>query len=959
MYESILSSLFNSPSYSLGNSYNDKIYSSKTRTDLTTCPETLLLQGITIGDEDCRENIMPATEVVTFSQLQNYPELIENFLCFNEKLRELMEKLINQVQEEEEALSLAHQVHSHSLLRKKIDIKKSLIQLLQKNQYPLIPDEAPLTRLLILRQLKMSNDWWSENTRLVQEFSFNIHLDTENCKAVWSPAVAESRDEQIGSAPGTSYIWVKSLTEYTQILDENIPLIKYKNKKDKKGNQVYPGEVLFIPVKAVWNGYSWLIPYILAHTTTKWWNHALQVQLCCRAEKDTERCSDLNMILSAIPKSSTVIIDGAFKHVCLVLFETTIPIKSSFDLSPNFKIGPRGNNDFARLAHAWLGRIPNPEPYSIGTSGEVVCAYNTLCKYIIATPDTIKRTFSIVAELTTSFFMGWSVLPKEENVEKNEKVEELKSQVKNFQMLLEKQHLELIEQQAKYIGLVDREREIRNEIDRYEKLGKKIEKYSSQIEEIQKIIEENQKKPEDDSELSIVWPDNSTGDSAHGASLKNQLEEKLEAIKSEQSKIDFQALNKKICFIDLDRKQISSLKDSVKETRNSIETLNREIATIISPVRSTAGPYVFNQKQPMNIFQNLVDICDLTLEERRSIISGYNSWRVSPLGYLQASEVDVGDPVRPMFREIIHCHSQYSVSQATHQHRVLKMFNIFCDSDRFIPCSFKHSNHIQAIAMALAGVGNITLLLHQVPIVDLNGISKIRWSMEPKYKYLFENITKKFSWPDGIGNRGRLGEEEWVKSIQRTIGLTQNDINCWYSLPLPWWVLNAFIKELSGKPFESKLTPGLIDDFTDDDLDSVQMIAYHIFETDHPFELSYLAASRSYERDWSQEGPARFLIKTPRRNLQDYQVNKIGWNSLKDRDSDSVFYNGVVELGAIVLPVSRKFNFKRCNNAHPIFALVFDRPIYFALLKLNRVTGVNKHNMRWPFLTEHKPKPTK
>jgi hypothetical protein len=361
----------------------------------------------------------------------------------------------------------------------------------------------------------MSNDWWFRNTRLAQEFAFNVCLDKKQSTSVWSPAVAESSDEQIGTAPGTSYIWT-----------------------------VDPGEVLFIPVKAEWHGGSSLIPYILAHTTTKWWNHALRIKLRCRAVKNTEKCPDISMTLSAIPKSSTVVIDGAYKYICLVVVDVNGPLDFPFNLTENFIIGPRGNDDFARLAHAWLGRIPNPEPYSVGISRDVTIAFDKMYPYIIGTSDTVKRTFSIVAELTTSFFMGWSIRPR-------------------------------------------------------------------------------------------------------GGESK-------------------------------------------------------------ASDKSIAGPYVFNQRQPMVFMPHMVDICDLDVTERQGIISGFNSWRVSPLGYLQASEVDVGDPVDPMFKDfVVKSYNEYSLSVTNQHQRILNMCGIY-KNDRTAEKKIVNIEiiyyHIQAFAMALAGV---------------------------------------------------------------------------------------------------------------------------------------------------------------------------------------------------------------------------------------------------------------
>jgi hypothetical protein len=608
----------------------------------------------------------------------------------------------------------------------------------------------------------MPDDWWFENTRLAQEFAYNVLLDKEKSKIVWSPALPESNDDQIGSARGTSYIWAKTMTEFTEHMNGRHPMIKYKNDKDQEGTEVKES-VVFIPVLSGWRHFSCcqltgLIPYILAHTTTKWWNHALQVQLCCRAEKDTEKCPDLNLTLSAIPKSSTVVINGFYRNICLVIVDDRGPLKSSFDLSPNFKIGPRGNNDFARLAHAWLGRIPNPKPYLIGTSQHIKMPFNFMSRQVVRSADTFKRTFSIVAELSTSFFMGWSVLPKDE---------------------------------------------------------------------------ENAPDPD---------------------------------------------------------------------------------------VKSIAGPYVFNRKQPLKVSQNLVDICDLAVEERRNIIDGFNSWRVSPLGFLQTCDADVGDSSRPMLRNSVSGAGsyEYAVTETSNVQRILNLCGVY-EIDRSGDWEFfdadQINRQISGVSMALAGISNINLLLRYLPIVDLNRISDYHQSVHPGHFSWHEKVTQGFRlevWPHQ--SRRRLEQKKWMESIERTIGLNQTDINCWYSLPLPWWLLNKYIKQLTCTEYSNDLER--IPHYNDP-----RKFGYFLTEGNHPFDLSNMAASRSYECDLEGKSPALFLIKTPGQNLKGCQVNKIGWNAWRladySRQHQGQTYNrmaeGVVELGAIVMPIARKY---RCADSY-------------------------------------------
>lgn len=97
---------------------------------------------------------------------------------------------------------------------------------------------------------------------------------------------------------------------------------------------VDPSLVKFLPVKMSWRGQSWLGPYILAHTTTKWWNHAVTVSITV-ADHDLKTKTNTASI-QCMP--SLVVVD--------VTENTSPPPTESLYIGNSYKATFDGNSDF-------------------------------------------------------------------------------------------------------------------------------------------------------------------------------------------------------------------------------------------------------------------------------------------------------------------------------------------------------------------------------------------------------------------------------------------------------------------------------------------------------------------------------------------------------------------------------------------------------------------------------------
>lgn len=301
-----------------------------------------------------------------------------------------------------------------TILRSMIPVKgmkdtSALICLLETSRrsgFQAMVDEAPLIRLGLLMHCLAPTEWLAYSTSCVQNLCANGYADVSGTTRSWTPAPATSDVTQIGVATGSSNLYWRTLGQYARLISGSAT--EADKLKDGADKAVEVSSIKFIPVKMSWRGQSWLGPYILTHTTTKWWNHAVQVNIPIKLhdQKDDKN----KAILKCTPKAATVYIPGSFKYICLVIVDV---VESSFPQTERFYIGNTyqasytGNFDFGKIGHKIIGR--NVEsPAIAATLIDCMAAWKVMCKGLLShvKPAAIEIRLAV---LTTSRFAGFSV----------------------------------------------------------------------------------------------------------------------------------------------------------------------------------------------------------------------------------------------------------------------------------------------------------------------------------------------------------------------------------------------------------------------------------------------------------------------------------------------------------------------------------------------------------------------
>uniref|UniRef100_A0A182SKL7 Uncharacterized protein n=1 Tax=Anopheles maculatus TaxID=74869 RepID=A0A182SKL7_9DIPT len=105
----------------------------------------------------------------------------------------------------------------------------------------------------------------------------NGYADISKATKTWTSAPSNSTSTQIGIDAGASKLYWRTLSQYSRLISGSAATADLIY--DSKQTVVDTNRVKFIPVKMSWRGQSRLGPYILAHTSTKWWNHAVTVSI--------------------------------------------------------------------------------------------------------------------------------------------------------------------------------------------------------------------------------------------------------------------------------------------------------------------------------------------------------------------------------------------------------------------------------------------------------------------------------------------------------------------------------------------------------------------------------------------------------------------------------------------------------------------------------------------------------
>lgn len=178
-------------------------------------------------------------------------------------------------------------------------------------------DEAPLIRLGLLMHCLAPVEWMAYTTSCVQNMDANGYADVSGATRTWTSAPSNTTSTQIGTDAGASNLYWRTLSQYSRLVSGSA--ISSDILYDSKQDEVSVEKIKFIPVKMSWRGQSWLGPYILAHTTTKWWNHAVSVTIPVKVHD--QKTATNKAKVSCIPKAATVYVPGSYQFISLVIVD--------------------------------------------------------------------------------------------------------------------------------------------------------------------------------------------------------------------------------------------------------------------------------------------------------------------------------------------------------------------------------------------------------------------------------------------------------------------------------------------------------------------------------------------------------------------------------------------------------------------------------------------------------------
>lgn len=279
----------------------------------------------------------------------------------------------------------------------------------------------------------------------------NGYADVSGATRTWTPSPTQSTNTQIGTEAGSSNLNWRTLGQYSRLISGSA--IAQDIIKDSGKKEVDPSKVKFIPVKMSWRGQSWLGPYILAHTTTKWWNHAVQISIPVKIHD--QKTPTNTSTIKCIPKAATVYVPGSYKYISLVIVDV---VEASFPMAEIFYIGNThratydGNYDFGKIGHKIIDRNVD-DPARAATMVDCMAAWRVMCKGLLShvNPGSIEVRLAILA---TGRFAGFSVWTDEAKPKKK------KDSQQQYLQLLSDLEIEEKDAPADLLGWLDKLKEV-------------------------------------------------------------------------------------------------------------------------------------------------------------------------------------------------------------------------------------------------------------------------------------------------------------------------------------------------------------------------------------------------------------------------------------------------------------------------------------------------------------------
>lgn len=280
-------------------------------------------------------------------------------------------------------------------------------------------DESVFLRLLLLIESYQKPEWYMRNTRIPYGVNFDGSITMKHLATTKMDYIKASATSGVDPASRSVAVWAVSITRYAQMLSgkESPKLACTYMKNQEKGPPLKTtdrtpdfGDCVIVPVTMGSSGTKKLIPYILAFTTTEWWNFAMYLQIDMWSNAPAG--NDYKFTVNTRPKASSVLIQGKTRNILLVVTDAPASSTLRTKLMIGGTDGPVINytesyNEFALLANNWLGRGTEAGKETIRET-DMLAAWRDLCM-TLNIAGVKERALAIAPELCFTLPMGYGV----------------------------------------------------------------------------------------------------------------------------------------------------------------------------------------------------------------------------------------------------------------------------------------------------------------------------------------------------------------------------------------------------------------------------------------------------------------------------------------------------------------------------------------------------------------------
>lgn len=793
-------------------------------------------------------------------------------------------------------------------------------------------DEAPLLRLWLLHFTMTPNTIFRNNSRLALDVVMNMNLNkskgspVSNGATTWAKCRSDTLHHQIGSAKGTSTIWVRTAQDYFNILTGNGSA---NNARLRTTTEVVdPSEVVWIPVKMAWNGDTSLMPYILAHTTTNWWNGARYYNAVYDIVDPISAGKKFEAV--HVPRSCLPIIRGMFKYICLVIVDAANGTAARKDWSIGTKLNipaTDGFDDFSAAAYEWMGRKSTTTYMDKGNYRDTWVATHRLCSSV-GFGEISTRMKLLAMEMSFSFHNGWSVRTGEQKATKAETAPRPSTLAGDLDMN-DPDNAELIANATASVNEVaqDAMEVLTGEMAAMTRMLEIARRALTSTTSLMHVATDAYQRILDSSAsyMEIVEDGKATeaalgeakilrADMAATAPKKDQdptvmfagsemnaaeLDEHIAMLEARHAKLNDDLIcthNPSEVELDAYNRECVKAREANREALQYVESLevrmeelarNGEDLKKLADEEGESGPYTYGPKADthMQILKKLPDLEAMTAVKRANIMEGLDKWRVTPLHKFFGTRVKMykkTDEWWPAFDETTSDQYQYLVFEASPIYRILFASSVFVGNAACL--RVQGSEHdawfcMKATAVLAAATTELSLIQLGLSHLDLSRITRHWKALSAETFDYWARLTDGTSMSLGPSASAYVGSDDWKKNILVSIGLTKEEMETWSCGVLPWWFLNSVYQKWAGKSFISRKQIQ-VNSVAGAGAELYGVYAeqgYYLTVADSQFDLPYLSASRGYEKPARGSVTPFFKILTTNRDFQGMGVHKQGW----------------------------------------------------------------------------------